>query len=488
MPLRPFNREQTWLLPPNLDDLLPQDHPARFVAVFVDSLDPKTRAEIGIGLGGEPLGAPAYRPEVLLCVWLYGFMTGVRSSRKLEGACRDQIPCLWLTGWQHPDHNTLWRFYRDHRGAMRGLLKGTVATAMQLGLVDLAVQAVDGTKVAANAAKDRTYDAEGLQKLLDRTEAAILDLESQNEGGEDPPPPSLPQELNQLQRLQEQVQGAMKRVAEEGLARINLSDEDAFLMKGRQGIIAGYNAQAMVSPLNPGVAQRSGFIITATEVVQDPDDTAQLLPLMEQAEAMTGESAETTLSDGGYYSGENLARCAAEGRKVVMPEGRRSSQKHPYHRDQFRYQEATDSYTCPQGQRLTFRGMKHRAGRGEIRFYGAGAEVCRQCPALGVCTKDRRQGRRLEIGPHEAAVQQHRHWMATDEAKRLYKLRKELVEPAFGILKEQQGGRRFLLRGLAKVRAEWDLLGAAFNLRTLWPVWVGRGGQWPRESWVPGVT
>jgi hypothetical protein len=78
--------------------------------------------------------------------------------------------------------------------------------------------------------------------------------------------------------------------------------------------------------------------------------------------------------------------------------------------------------------------------------------------------------------------------MATATAKGIYKLRKELVEPAFGILKEQQGGRRFLLRGLAQVRAEWDLLGTAFNLRTLWRVWVGWGGPWPKESWVPGVT
>lgn len=488
MPLRPFNREQTWLLPPTLDDLLPQDHPARFVAVFVDSLDRKTRAEMGIGLRGEPLGAPAYHPEALLSVWLYGFMTGVRSCRKLEGACRDQIPYLWLTGWQHPDHNTLWRFYRDHRGAMRGLLKGTVATALKLDLVDLAVQAVDGTKVVANAAKDRTYDAKGLQKLLERTEEAILDLEAQNEGGEDAPPPRLPQELSQHQKLREQVQEAIKQVAQEGLERVNLTDGDASLMKGRQGIIAGYNAQAVVSPLNPQVAPRSGFIITAAEVVTDPDDTAQLLPLLEQAQAMTGERAETTLSDGGYYSGENLTRCAAEGRKVVMPEGRRSSRKQPYHRDQFHYQEATDSYTCPQGQQLQFRSLKQRAGRVTVRVYQGQPGVCRSCPAFGVCTKDRRQGRKLEIGPYEEAVQRHRVWMATDEAKEVYKLRKELVEPAFGILKEQQGGRRFLLRGLAKVRAEWDLLGAAFNLRTLWRVWVGWVGQWPGEGSVQGVT
>ena len=107
MPLRPLNREQAWLLPPTLGELIPNDHPARFVAEFVDALDHAAWVELGIGPEGEPLGAPAYHPRALLSVWLYGFMTGIRSSRKLEAACRDQISYLWLTGWQHPDHNTL---------------------------------------------------------------------------------------------------------------------------------------------------------------------------------------------------------------------------------------------------------------------------------------------------------------------------------------------------------------------------------------------
>ena len=106
MPLRPVNRDQGWLLPPALDDLLAQDHPARFVAAFVDGLDRASWAEMEIGVEGDPLGAPAYHPHLLLSVWLYGFMTGIRSSRKLEAACRDQISFLWLTGWhsrpQHP--------------------------------------------------------------------------------------------------------------------------------------------------------------------------------------------------------------------------------------------------------------------------------------------------------------------------------------------------------------------------------------------------
>ena len=146
MPLRDMDREQMWLLPPSLDELLPLDHPARFVAEFVDGLDREGWAELGVETEGDPLGAPAYHPRALLCVWLYGFMNGLRSCRKLEAACRDQIPYLWLTGWQHPDHNTLWRFYKAHRQAMRELFKRTVRTAVAMELVDLAVQAVDGVE------------------------------------------------------------------------------------------------------------------------------------------------------------------------------------------------------------------------------------------------------------------------------------------------------------------------------------------------------
>ena len=133
MPWREMTREQGWLLPPTLDELLGDDHPARFVAAFVDGLTQAEWVELGVDTKGEALGAPAYHPRALLCVWLYGFMTGVRSSRKLEGACRDQVPYLWLTGWQHPDHNTLWRFYQAHRHHLRNLLRQNRADCGPVG-------------------------------------------------------------------------------------------------------------------------------------------------------------------------------------------------------------------------------------------------------------------------------------------------------------------------------------------------------------------
>ncbi len=122
-------------------------------------------------------------------------MSGVRSCWKLETACRDQIPYLWLTGWQHPDHNTLWRFYKGPRQSMRRLFERTVRTTVNLELVDLAVQAVDGTKVFSNASLNRSYDAAGLRGLLERLERAIANLEAQNEAGEDAAATRPPEEL-----------------------------------------------------------------------------------------------------------------------------------------------------------------------------------------------------------------------------------------------------------------------------------------------------
>lgn len=214
MPLRPLSRSEAWLFPPTLDELIPRDHPARFVAAFVDAVDRAAWEELGIEVDGQVMGAPEYHPRGLLSVWLYGFMTRTQSSRKLEGACRDQIPYLWLTGWQHPDHNTLWRFYRDHRSSMRTLLKRTVRIAVRMELLDLAVQAVDGTKVEANAAKNRTYDAQQLEGLLERVDKTIAELERENETGNDPAPVHLPKKLAEAQQLREQVKTAIEEAGQ----------------------------------------------------------------------------------------------------------------------------------------------------------------------------------------------------------------------------------------------------------------------------------
>lgn len=470
MPIRPLNREQAFLLPPSLDDLIPQDHPARFIAGVVDSLDESFWEELGIEFEGDALGAPAYHPRALLSVWLYGFATGTRSSRKLEAACRDQMPCLWLTGWQRPDHNTLWRFYKLHREEMRRLFKLSVKTAVKMGLVDLAIQAVDGTKMGANASKRRTYDAKELRKLLGRTEEAIWELEKENEEGRDPAPIHLPEKLRDAERLRKEVKAAIEELEEQDKKETNLTDRDARLMNSRQGFIAGYNVEAVSSPLKKEEAGRSGMLLTAIDATQDRTDHAQLTPMLEQAEDNVGKKVDT-LADAGFHSGSNLATCAERKQIVVMPEAQERALRDPYHKDAFSYDAEKDTYKCPCGQSLRFVRVK-TVGNRVMRIYRGSKPVCLKCKAFGVCTRNR-HGRELQVGRYEAVLRRHREWMATKAAQEAYARRQGIVEPVFGIIKEQMGIRRFFLRGLDSVRAEATMLAVAFNLRTLYSIWRG---------------
>ena len=223
---------------------------------------------------------------------------------------------------------------------MRKLFKRTVRTAVTMKLVDLAVQAVDGTKVVANASLNRSYDAEGLRGLLERLESAIADLEAQNEAGEDTAVAHLPEELADKEVLREQVRQAMDDLtSQKRHKRINLTDPDARLMKGRQGIVAGYNAQAMVSPTEAD-GGATGMLVTAVDVVDAANDNALLVPMVEQAEETTGTRAQMTLADAGYFAASHLAECTRRGQQVVVSESRQRFLKDPYHKDPIHLQRA----------------------------------------------------------------------------------------------------------------------------------------------------
>jgi len=477
MPVRPLSRDQLFLLPPSLDELVPEDHPVRFVDDFVASLGVEVWQEMEIRLEGSDLGAPSYHPRLMVGAWLYGFMVGVRSTRKLEAACRERTPFMWLTGLQQPDHNAFWRFYRDHRERMRELFKQSVETAVKVGAGDFPRQSLDGTKVKGNATRRQTYDQEGLERLLKGVEEAISELEAQCKADESEPEVRLPKELIDKRLRRERIQKALGEVrGKHGPKRVNLTDPDAKLMKGRQGIVAGYNAQAMVSRLKE--EHGGGMLITAADVTNDPDDHGQLAPMIKQAEENTGQRAETTSADAGYHSGRNLKTCQDGAHRVLIPEAQERAVKEPFHKSKFGYDADRDEFTCPHGHVLVHRGEKHRTDRPETQVYRCNGEVCRACPAFGECTKDARQGRAIEVGPYDSLLQAHRELMAQEESKELYRARQGTVEPVFGIVKEVQDARRFLLRGLKEVKAEWTLLCTAFNLRSLWRIWAKSPTGW----------
>jgi transposase len=510
MPRRPFHRDQPVLVPYAFDEWIPADHWVRFVDAFIAELRREDWAELGIARLGAELGAPSYHPELLLRVWVAGFMGGLRSARQLETACREQVPFRWLTANQQPDHNTLWRFYAAHREKMRHLLTVTVQTAVAADLVDLAVMAVDGTKVSANVARVGLRDEATLRDLLARTEGAITELEAQNARSDVAPSPRLPGSLRAQQALRERVSAALTAVTDAGKAQASPTDPEAVVLPTRHGWVVGYNAQAAVvatHPVDPrptaardandepaddppdgpavppadGTAvagaqrarsARGGLFMVATDVVAQAADHELLVPLLDAAVRTLGRAPARVLADGGYHSGPTLTACATREQIVIMPEAQASQLPKPYHKDRFVYTEETDTYTCPEGQTLRHIGTVHRIDRPPVERYGvADPKWCQTCPVMAQCTQNHRQGRTLEVTHDEAAIRAHRVWMTTEAARAWARVRKTLPEPVFGILKEQRGLHRFWLRGLAAVRAEWSLIATGFNLRTLARAW-----------------
>lgn len=182
--LRP-NYAQRFLLPPALDEWVPATHPVRFVRDFVDTLD---LPALGIVQVVAEEGRPPYAVDLLLKVWLYGYMERVRSPRALEKACLQVMPFLWLTGMLRPDHNTLWRFFKHHREALPQLFKALVRTAAKAELVGFVLHALDGTKMVAASSTDEAHHRKGLEEKLKRVDAFIaaymkeVDTQAKQEG------------------------------------------------------------------------------------------------------------------------------------------------------------------------------------------------------------------------------------------------------------------------------------------------------------------
>jgi len=487
MPVRPCTRGQMWLLPPSLDDTIPACHAVRFIASYVEELRAK-----GIGLRQRAAvrGEPEYDVWMLLAAWLYGFMMRIRSSRRLEVAAREHLPLIWLLGGQHPDHSTLCRFLRANRGVMRDLFKQTVRTAVQVGLVEFAFQAVDGTRVSA-VSRDKMLDRESLLALDKRADEAIAKLEHSVAAEEQSASPGqeaqvMPEELRNPEALKVRIQVALAKVDEREANRkshhdgavdpktgeprgpqVHLADPEAVLMKGRHGFVAGYNAQAAVDDKER--------VIVGAEVIAQATDNEAMVPMLEQVRENTGRLADATALDSGYHSAANLEAVADAPTDMYLGDPnlkRRSSEpeKQAFHKDSFIYDGATDTYRCPAGKVLSLEYVydDRKAKIYDIRVYRC--RECKSCPYRDQCTKDRR-GRSIHVRPENNLLREHRNKMRTAKAKEKMKQRSATVEPVFGIIREHLGLIRFLRRGLANVRAEWHLLCAAYNLRVIWKAW-----------------
>lgn len=536
--LRP-NYAQRLLLPPSLDDWVPPDHPVRFVSEFVDALDLRQLGFAEPAPGDE--GRPAYAPELLLKVWLFGYMERIRSTRQLEKACLSVMPFLWLTGNLHPDHNTLWRFFNANRAALPKLFKQVVKIAAGAGLVGFALHALDGTKLVAASSTDTALHRKSLEEKLKGLDAliasyveqvtseaeadkgegyamppAMADSEarkarirqllerrledrederpkraakaskprakatrqrplpgetgaaavSEQDDADDEPPPqhdkptasTTERMLEEAQRLRDELQASLDKLDAADVNHLHEAEPEARMMKGRGGTHAlGYNAQVVVD--------HDSDLMVAADVVAEQNDLGRLVPMLSEVHETLGRVAEQTVADNGYASGEQLKSAEDKQMPVLVALREEPDVAGAYAKVNFRYDAESNVYICPQGEQLVQIGTNksHASAKEPDAIFQCNNKTC---PVRAQCTTSAR-GRRIRRPYGEEARERQGEKQANPRMRVLLSLRKEVVEHLFGIIKMIDGFRRFTVRGLAKVQAQWSLVCTAVNLRKL---------------------
>jgi transposase len=442
---RPTDRNTDFLMPPSVDEWLPERHLARFIVEVVEQLD--LRSMTGSYRGS---GSASYHPTVLLSLLVYGYATGVFSSRKLERATYDSVAFRFIAGNEHPDHDTIATFRRRFLKQIETLFVEVLKLAREMGVLKLGTVALDGTKIHANASRHSALSHEHAGKIEAQLKAEVADLLAKAEAADRADVAdgmSIPDELarreDRLAKLaearakiearakerfqREQAEYEAKLAAREAKAattgrkpggrallppkegplpqdQINLTDEASRIMPvAGGGFEQCYNAQAAVAA--------DSLLVVSTNVVQAANDKQQLAPMVEQLKALPEEigKPETLLADNGYFSAANVTACEVAGIVPLIATGRE-----PHH-----------------------------------------PSLAERFAAVPEAPKD------------PTPVQAMAHRLKTPEGKALYALRKQVPEPVFGIIKSVMGFRQFHLRGLEPVRGEWSLVTMAWNLKRM---------------------
>ncbi len=443
---RPINRDTGFLLPPSVDEWLPQRHLARFVVEVIDGLD---LSELVKAYRGS--GSASYHPAMLLGLLVYGYATKRFSSRAIERSTHDSVAFRYIAGNEHPDHDTIAAFRKRFLVQLRPLFLEVLQLARTMGMLKLGTVALDGTKVHANASRHSALSyghAKKIEKQLKREVEQLLRLAERADARDIPDGMSIPEELERRESRLAAIAAAKAKIegrAEERLEReqaehqsklaaraeqekqtgkkprgrppepptggvqdkeqVNLTDEDSRIMKvAGGGFDQCYNAQAVVAT--------GSMLIVATEVTQAANDKEQLKPMIEKLKALPKELGRTQriLADSGYLSEANVEHCARAKIEPLIAMGR-----------------------CR--HHLTWKQ----------RFAAA------------------------PKSPPDSAtpMQKMAHRLKTPRGRQLYALRKQTPEPVFGIIKSVMGYRQCLLRGLENVKGEWNLVTMSWNIKRM---------------------
>ena len=480
------DRGQVSLLPPVVEEFVREEAAVRFIDAFVEQLDFQS-------LGFKRFrpartGRPAYDPACLTKLFLFGYLNGVRSSRRLEVETQRNLEVIWLMRWLQPDFKTLCDFRRDNGECFSRLFREFNLFCRTAGLFGAELVAIDGAKFKASNNFRRSRDKKQLEADIERIDANIerylSDIEeADRQEAERQRTAGKPMSLEEAAALIRDRVGALNKkrftskealgeLAKSGEKSISLTDPDSKRMRysrGREGLV-GYNVQVAVDA-------KHGLIV-AQEVVTSANDLNELAHMAAAAKEMLrpeegGENSEEhsdaerpplkVLADSGYFNADELTVCEELQVETFVScrnttSGQSKDGAKVFAKESFVYEEEQNSYTCPADQRLTFQGERHHH-RGDL-FFVYRTNACTGCALKPQCTKSRY--RTIHRRDTEAASER-----AIARAKlhpEMRLTRQGTVEKIFGSMRIG-GHDRFLTRGLAKVRAEFSLSSLSYNIK-----------------------
>ena len=451
-------RDQALLLPALVEDYVSADNPVRFIDAFVDDLD---LGEAGfVRAQPKATGRPGYDPADMLKLYLYGYLNRVRSSRRLEAEATRNLELIWVLRGLRPDYKTIADFRRDNRGAFKAVFRAFVILCRKLDLFGRELLAVDGTRLKAVNSPGRNYSRDKLARYIaaadERIEEYLAELDAVDRG-EDGHGPGRGEALATkiaTVRGRRQAQAAMlEQLTASGESQVSLTDPDARAMVTGQKTIVGYNAQVAVDAKHKFIVEQ--------HVTNAATDMGLLAVTAGAArEALDVEHIDA-VADMGYYKGEDIEACEANGITpyVARPERGSAVANGRFSKQRFTYDPEADAYRCPGDRLLDTRYRSVTNGHVSIQYSSPAA--CAACAIRARCTGGR--WRRINRWENEAVLER----MAKRLAARpgILGVRRETVEHPFGSIKQWMNQGAFLMRGLEKVRAEFSLTALAYNLR-----------------------
>lgn len=453
----------------SLEDGIAADNEVRFIDAFVDKLDLKQLGVQSLTLADKKKeGRAAFSDALLLKIYLYAYLNGIRSSRKLEREAIRNIELQWLLQGLCPNYHTISDFRKVNAIALQNLFKLFVSFLKDAGLIGGKLIAVDGTKIRGSNSKKNNYNAKKIQRHLDYIEQkskALLE-EFERTDAKEEEGLSLGDVQEKLARLQEhkiQYEALQNQLEQTNEPQVSTTDPDARALLVRGVVVeVGYNVQAAVDAEHK--------LVVATHTINRNDKNA-LFAICNEAKENMAEESLTVLADKGYHTGKELQACQNAGietivaRQEVVNSNEKGTQP-AYMVQHFVYNESNDTYTCPEGQTLHTTGRLHRKKRDNdvsYLFKKYRSSACQACPAKHLCT-GRHDGRReLERSEYAGAVERNKHNYESNG--QLYRQRQEINEHIFGTIKRQWNLYYTNLRGLEKVNGELSLIMLVYNIK-----------------------